>query len=106
MTLNVDEVKRIATLARLRFTPEQEGTLTRQLGEIVAYIDQLRDFPDAEPGAAVAAPCEADDAVGDCLPREVLLANAPAATGLAGGFEGFIGVPEVKTDAGAGGDGG
>lgn len=106
MALNIDEVRRIATLARLRFSPEQEETFTRQLGEIVAYIDQLRDVPGAEAAAdsnaaTAALPSEADDAVADCLPREVLLANAPAVAGSTG-FDGFIVVPEVKADAGAG----
>jgi aspartyl-tRNA(Asn)/glutamyl-tRNA(Gln) amidotransferase subunit C len=90
MALSVDEVRRIALLARLRFAPEEEGTLVRQLGEIVDYVDQLRGLPGAEGGEAGApAAREAADVVGECLPRATVLANAPASS------DGFLVVPEV-----------
>ena len=93
MALTLDEVRRIALLARLRFGPEDEATFTRQLGEIVDYIDQLREFPAAEPAEEGApAPREAADVAADCLLRESVLANAPASTG------GFLLVPEVLAE--------
>jgi aspartyl-tRNA(Asn)/glutamyl-tRNA(Gln) amidotransferase subunit C len=99
MALTLDEVRRISSLARLRFAPDEEATFTRQLGEIVAYIDRLAAYPAAEPApGAAAAPVEAADRPGDCLPRESFLANAPAATG------GFLLVPEVKAEAGGVGE--
>jgi aspartyl-tRNA(Asn)/glutamyl-tRNA(Gln) amidotransferase subunit C len=93
MALTIDEVRRIAALARLRLSPEQEATFTRQLGEIVDYVDQLRELPGGEP-AAEGAPAsrEADDVAGDCLPRELVLANAPASA------DGFLLVPEVLAE--------
>ena len=42
MALNLEEVRKIATLARLRFTPEEEAVFVGQLGRIVDYIDQLQ----------------------------------------------------------------
>jgi aspartyl-tRNA(Asn)/glutamyl-tRNA(Gln) amidotransferase subunit C len=111
MALTIEEVRKIASLARLRFSPEEEATFAGQLGKIVDYIDQLQRF---EPGAgaaaaqavpaapgdpayarAAAAPAasrEADDRTRPCLPRESFLRNAPAA------LDGFLLVPEVKPE--------
>jgi len=57
MALTTEEVRKIASLARLRFTPQEEAALAGQLGKIVDYIDQLQRFeagapPAAAPGAA------------------------------------------------------
>lgn len=96
MALTPEDVKKIATLARLRFSPEEEARLTGQLAGIVDYIDQLQklDTPGVAASAAggPAAPTapEAEDRVHPCLPREQFLANAPAA------MDGFLLVPEVK----------
>ena len=94
MALTHEDVKKIATLARLRLTAEEESKLTGQLAEIVDYIDQLQRFEGAEPAAAVQGVREMEDRPHDCLPREKFLANAPAA------MDSFLLVPEVK-----GGDG-
>lgn len=95
MALTHEDVRKIATLARLRFTPEEEAKLTGQLDQIVGYIDQLQGFPGEAPDTAVEAVRELDDRPQDCLPRERFLANAPAS------MDGFLLVPEVK---GGGGD--
>jgi len=113
MALSIYDVRKIASLARLRFTPDEEAAYAGQLGKIVDYIDQLqRVDPGREAGsaaggtaaitAAAAAPAapqapEAPDVILSCLPREGFLANAPAT------LDGFLVVPEVK--AGAGDDG-
>jgi len=92
MALTPEEVRKIASLARLRFTPEQESVFVHQLGRIVDYIDQLQSFAGEESGADAAAPVrEAADVARPCLPRDLFLANAPAA---ARGE--FLVVPEVK----------
>ena len=95
MALTREDVKKIATLARLRFTPAEEERLTGQLAHIVNYIDQLQSFQGAEPEAAGQGVREAADRPWECLPRERFLANAPAS------MDGFLLVPEVK---GGGGD--
>ncbi|MEP7012468.1 MAG: Asp-tRNA(Asn)/Glu-tRNA(Gln) amidotransferase subunit GatC [Acidobacteriota bacterium] len=90
MALTTEEVRKIATLARLRFSPEEEGRLTAQLGQIVEYIDQLHAFAgSAEPESLAGLP-EGEDSVVPGLPREMFLANAPEER------DGFLVVAEVK----------
>jgi aspartyl-tRNA(Asn)/glutamyl-tRNA(Gln) amidotransferase subunit C len=97
MALTTEEVRKIASLARLRFSPEEERVFTGQLGHIVDYIDQLQRF---ETGSGETVPVtpvrEAEDRGRPCLPREAFLANAPASA-----LGEFLVVPEVK----GGGDG-
>jgi len=90
MALTHEDVKKIAALARLRFTPEEELRLTGQLAKIVDYIDQLQAFETAEPDLGSRGVEEAADQTAPCLPREKFLANAPAS------LDGFLLVPEVK----------
>jgi aspartyl-tRNA(Asn)/glutamyl-tRNA(Gln) amidotransferase subunit C len=101
MALTIEEVRKIASLARLRFTPEEEAAFAGQLGKIVDYIDQLQRLDGGMPalaataaGAAAPAAPEAADEPRPCLPRESFLANAPAA------LDGFLLVPEVKVGMG------
>jgi aspartyl-tRNA(Asn)/glutamyl-tRNA(Gln) amidotransferase subunit C len=94
MALTLEEVRKIATLARLRLSPEEERKFVHQLGHIVDYIDQLQRFSSAPPAAATAPVAEAEDRVHDCLPRPEFLANAPAVEGR------FLLVPEVKAAEG------
>jgi aspartyl-tRNA(Asn)/glutamyl-tRNA(Gln) amidotransferase subunit C len=109
MTLTTDNVRKIATLARLRLTPEEESLFAGQLGAIVDYIDQLEQYAPGGEAAVVptgdtdrresheiqTATPEAADEIWPCLPREQFLANAPAS------LDGFLLVPEIKgTDDG------
>lgn len=95
MALNQQDVRKIATLARLRFAPEDEERFAGQLAKIVDYIDQLQSFEGEAPAADVPGVREMEDVPHECLPREKFLANAPAS------MDGFLLVPEVK---GGGGD--
>lgn len=90
MALTIEEVRKIAALARLRLTPEEEALYVGQLGRIVDYIDQLRRYETAEPEESAQAAPEAEDRAHECLPRELFLANAPAS------LDGFLPVPGVK----------
>jgi aspartyl-tRNA(Asn)/glutamyl-tRNA(Gln) amidotransferase subunit C len=98
MALTTDNVRKIATLARLRLTPEEETLFAGQLGAIVDYIDQLQQYaPGAETAANITlGPAGAQEAhegideIRPCLPREQFLANAPAS------LDGFLLVPEIK----------
>jgi aspartyl-tRNA(Asn)/glutamyl-tRNA(Gln) amidotransferase subunit C len=94
MALTHEDVRKIATLARLRFSPEDEAKLTGQLAKIVDYIDQLQAYEVAEPAAVSQGAREAEDRVRESLPREQFLANAPAS------MDGFLLVPEVKGGGG------
>lgn len=96
MALTHEDVRKIAALARLRFTPEEEDRFTGQLGKIVDYIDQLQAYEGAaEDSGAPAGVREAEDRPHECLPREIFLSNAPES------MDAFLLVPEVK---GGGGD--
>jgi aspartyl-tRNA(Asn)/glutamyl-tRNA(Gln) amidotransferase subunit C len=97
MALTTEELRKIAMLARLRLSPEEEGRLADQLGKIVDYVDQLRRFETGEVSGGAGEPPpealpEAEDVPHACLPRESFLANAPAA------LDAFLLVPAVKWD--------
>jgi aspartyl-tRNA(Asn)/glutamyl-tRNA(Gln) amidotransferase subunit C len=93
MALTHEEVRKIAALARLRFTPEEEAVFVDQLGKIVDYIDQLQRFETSPQDETVLEAREAEDRPRECLPRGDFLANAPAS------LDGFLLVPGVKSDA-------
>lgn len=90
MALTHEDVRKIASLARLRFSPEEEAKLTGQLADIVGYIDRLQAYEGAAEGETAPAVRERDDRPHECLPREKFLANAPAS------LDAFLLVPEVK----------
>jgi len=90
MALTIEEVRKIAALARLRFEPEEEAVFVGQLGKIVDYIDQLQRYETSSEVEAIQGAPESEDVPRECIPREQFLANAPAA------MDGFLLVPEVK----------
>lgn len=94
MALTNEDVRKIAALAQLRFSPEEEERLNLQLARIVDYIDQLQSFAPDTPPTAVPGVREAADLPQACLPRERVLANAPAT------LDGFLRVPEIKGGSG------
>lgn len=94
MSLNVEEVRRIAELARLQLSAGEEATFASQLSKIVDYIDLLRTFDagdaqsdDGEPQRDVAA----NDVPAERRPLlDAFLDNAPAS------LDRFLLVPQVK----------
>jgi aspartyl-tRNA(Asn)/glutamyl-tRNA(Gln) amidotransferase subunit C len=77
--LNIDHV---AHLARLALTPEEKAKFATQLGDVLAYIEQLKkvDVSGVE-ATAHAYPVFnvwADDVAQPGLPVEAALKNAPA----------------------------
>ncbi len=82
MALSPVEVLHVAELARLSLEPEEVETFTRQLNDILAYMEKLQglDTGGVEPLAhVVPVPTPVrEDEVAACLPREVALDNAPA----------------------------
>ncbi|HUL52263.1 MAG TPA: Asp-tRNA(Asn)/Glu-tRNA(Gln) amidotransferase subunit GatC [Opitutaceae bacterium] len=77
--LNIDYV---ANLARLALTDEEKATYSRQLGDVLRYVEKLRaiDVSQVEP-TAHALPVYnvwADDQPAPGLPVEAALRNAPA----------------------------
>ncbi|MGI5862635.1 MAG: Asp-tRNA(Asn)/Glu-tRNA(Gln) amidotransferase subunit GatC [Myxococcales bacterium] len=93
MNLSVEEVRRVAQLARLRLTAEEEQRYARQLGEVLAYAEQLRELDTSHiPPTAHAAELPnllREDELQPSLEPEVALANAPAREGSA------IAVPKI-----------
>ena len=87
MSLSLEEVRRIAALARLRLSPEEERTFAVQLSAILAHVEALRelDVSQVEPMthalAAGEAPVLRPDEVHESLSPDEALANAPAREG-------------------------
>jgi len=87
-------VQRIADLARLELTDEELDLFTRQLGDILTYVEQIRDLDTtgvAPTSQVLNRPVDRDDVVAGTLSRQDLLGNAPDAALEAGLFK----VPRV-----------
>jgi aspartyl-tRNA(Asn)/glutamyl-tRNA(Gln) amidotransferase subunit C len=93
-TLSRQDVQRIADLARLELSSDELDLFTRQLGDILTYVEQIRvlDTTGVEPTSQVLnRPVDRDDVPGPTLTRAQLLGNAPDASTEAGLFK----VPRV-----------
>jgi aspartyl-tRNA(Asn)/glutamyl-tRNA(Gln) amidotransferase subunit C len=93
-TLTRAEVARIAELARLELTGDELDLFTRQLGDILDYVEQIRglDTSGVAPTSHVLGrPVERPDLEAPSLPRAEALSNAPDAAREAGLFK----VPRV-----------
>jgi aspartyl-tRNA(Asn)/glutamyl-tRNA(Gln) amidotransferase subunit C len=81
MSLSVEDVAKVALLARLRVEPGELQTFTAQINSIVDYVAQLQelDTTDVEPLAhgVELRNVFRDDVRGPALDREKTLANAP-----------------------------
>jgi aspartyl-tRNA(Asn)/glutamyl-tRNA(Gln) amidotransferase subunit C len=81
MKLTREEVQRIAVLARLRLTPEEETQLTEQLDHILAYMEKLDelDTSKVEPFSQAVDAVNAlrEDKVINLPDVDAVLANAP-----------------------------
>jgi aspartyl-tRNA(Asn)/glutamyl-tRNA(Gln) amidotransferase subunit C len=92
MALTLEEVRRIAALARLRLSADEELRFVSQLARIVEHIDHLAEYSSAPVAAEGPPAAEADDTSAPCLPRAFVLGNAPET------FDEFVVVPQVKGD--------
>lgn len=99
MSLSLDEVRKVASLARLELSEADLVRMQAQLSALLDYVDQLQqlDTTGVEP---LAHPLPVrnvfrDDEPAPSLPVDEALRNAPNRTG------DFFGVPAVfETDAG------
>ena len=93
MSLDKTTVAKIATLARIRMGEAEQDKMVRELGGLLAWVEQLAevDVEGVEPMTSVVGmkPVLRADRVTDGDKREAVLANAPEAT------EGFYVVPKV-----------
>ena len=82
MALTKEEVLHVAELARLSLNPEEVDHLTRQLNDILAYVEKLQELDTiGVPPMAHVLPVFnvfREDEETPCLSREEALANAPA----------------------------
>jgi len=94
VALGQDDVRRIAELARLELTHDELALFTRQLGDILTYVEQIRalDTTGVAPTSQVLnRPMDRADVPGTTLSRPDLLGNAPDAALESGLFK----VPRV-----------
>jgi aspartyl-tRNA(Asn)/glutamyl-tRNA(Gln) amidotransferase subunit C len=94
-----EEVRQLATLARLQLSEDEVASMTGDLAAILDYVDALRelDTTDVEPmthAVPFDCPLRADE-VGSSLSLEEALANAPRREGS------FFEVPRIVPVAGA-----
>ncbi len=91
--LSLDQVARVATLARLKLSPAELEAMATQLGRVLEYVQILNEL-DTDDVAPMAHAVERsnvfrEDCVQPSLPREAALANAPKTDGR------FFQVPQV-----------
>lgn len=85
MPLSREQVKHIATLARVGLSEEDISRFSRQLSEILDYFERLRQVDtEGVPPMAHTLPLHnvmRDDEPAPAYPREEILANAPLREG-------------------------
>ncbi|GMQ81443.1 MAG: Asp-tRNA(Asn)/Glu-tRNA(Gln) amidotransferase subunit GatC [Rhodothermia bacterium] len=93
MAIPIKEVRRVAELARLRFTEEELNRMARELEKMLAYVRKLEevDISDVEPMSHVHndAGRLREDEVERRINRDEALSNAPESDGK------FFRVPKV-----------
>ena len=97
MPLTRDQVRHVATLARLGLQPGDEEFYAQQLSGILGHIDRLQELntDDIPPTAQVVEVANTlrEDVPRPCVTQEEALANAPAAV------DGFFRVPSIQEEA-------
>ncbi|GAA4456307.1 Asp-tRNA(Asn)/Glu-tRNA(Gln) amidotransferase subunit GatC [Nibrella saemangeumensis] len=93
MKVDHDTLQKIAHLARLEVRPEEEAALLDSLNEVLTWMEQLNelDTTGVEPLTHISDEQNVmrDDVIGQHLPREQALSNAPQQDGT------FFQVPKV-----------
>lgn len=96
--MDIDDVRKVAKLARLELSDADLGVMAKQLSAILDYFDQLKQI-DTDGVEPLAHPLPVQnvfraDEPGRSLPVDEALANAPARAG------DFFAVPAVLDSAG------
>lgn len=80
--IDTDQVLHVATLARLQLDGEEVEAMATELSSILGHIEEIGklDLEGVAPTARIVDPGNAlrADEPGACLPRETILAAAPA----------------------------
>ena len=94
MAITVKDVEHVAKLARLELTEEEKEKFTRQLGDVLKYVDQMNevDTSNVEP---LSHPIEfvnvmRDDVIHYEQTKDQLMANTPDEE------SGFFKVPKIN----------
>lgn len=81
MGISKDTVKYIANLARIKLKPKEEEKISKQLVEIINFIDKLKevDISNCEPTSHILPISNVfrEDKSSESLPVEEVLKNAP-----------------------------
>ncbi len=81
MAITIKDVEYVAKLARLKLTDEEKEKYSKQLGDILNYINKLNeiDTSDIEPTSHVVSVSNVfrEDRVKPSLSRKEILSNAP-----------------------------
>lgn len=93
MTIDKNTVARIASLARIRLTEDEQATMTKEFQGILSWVDQLQevntdDVPPLTSVVEITLPQREDKVTDGGYPEDVL-ANAPKQAA------GFFVVPKV-----------
>lgn len=85
MTLSIDDIRKLAYLARLDLSEPEAIALAPQFQQVLDFVKQLSelDTEDVEPMTTALDVVNrwSEDVVGESLQREAALANAPASDG-------------------------
>jgi aspartyl-tRNA(Asn)/glutamyl-tRNA(Gln) amidotransferase subunit C len=83
--INREQVRHVATLARLELTEPEELQMTEQMNSILSYMDKLNELNTSDVPATTHAiqreNVSRQDLVKCSLDRELALNNAPASDG-------------------------
>jgi aspartyl-tRNA(Asn)/glutamyl-tRNA(Gln) amidotransferase subunit C len=92
--INKETIKYLTQLCRIQCTESEQESLLKDLSQILSYVEQLQEVDTSN-----VPPCDhvleemcnvmREDEIGETMPREVFLANAPSQVG------GLIRVPPV-----------
>ena len=81
MNLTIEEVERIAHLARLHLSEDEKTLFQKQLSSILEHIVKLQDIDTSKIDAQTSMSTESSrlraDEPGECLTPDALLKNAP-----------------------------
>jgi len=93
MSISIDDVRKIAALAKLSFTDDELAKMAKELDAIVGYVEQLKELPvdEVEPTSHVLELVNVlrEDRAESWLTPDEALKNAPASR------LGYFSVPKV-----------
>ena len=92
--ITIKDVEHVAKLARLELTEEEKELYTKQLGDVLKYVDQMNevDTSNVKPMTQVIDFCNVmrEDKVVQEISKEALMSNAPEVEG------DFFKVPKIN----------